>query len=64
MSAEVYFSFIFVNLFVISRNEQPPFMGIDRYKSGGGVYCVDKWKRSHVGIAIVIEYASVMHRRT
>ena len=40
-------------------------MGIDRYKSGGGgCICVDRWKRSHVGIAVDIEYESVMHRRT
>ena len=46
------------------------FMGIEKYKSGrggggggGGCICVDRWKRSHVGIAVDIEYESVMHRR-
>ena len=36
------------------RNEQPPFMGIDRYKSVWGGIGVDKCKRSHVGIYLDI----------
>ena len=26
--------------------------------------CVDKWKRSHVGKAVDMEYETVIHRRT
>ena len=40
-------------------------MGIDRYKSGeGGGICVDNLKRSHLGIAVDIQYESVMQRHT
>ena len=36
------------------RNEQPPFIGIDRYKSVWGGFGEDKCNRRHVGIAVDI----------
>ena len=40
-------------------NNSPLWEYIDTRVCGGGI-CVDKWKRSHVGIAVDIEYESVM----